>query len=110
MSKKTEQKLAQKVMLIQVANPKKPNTQSHTRYNTLIRLCKGGATPTVAELLKAGYRMDDVRHDSEHGFIALGDKAIKDAAAAAEKARADAIEAARKLIAEADAAAAKVEA
>lgn len=53
------------------ANPKKPNSMSFDRYQVLLAQTKKGATPTVSALFKAGYRMDDVRHDTAHGFITL---------------------------------------
>jgi hypothetical protein len=54
-------------------NPKKPKSMSAERYDTLLRLCNEakGQPVTVAALFKAGYRMDDVRHDEAHEFIVL---------------------------------------
>lgn len=95
--------LGSKVALVQTANPKKANTMSYDRYEVLIAQCKDNATPTVGELLKAGYRMDDVRHDQEHGYIVVGDDAIKGLAEKQKLDRAAAIEAARALLAEAEA-------
>jgi hypothetical protein len=54
-------------------NPKKANSLSFDRYEVLLRLSNAakGKPIGVAALMKAGYRMDDIRHDSAHGFIAL---------------------------------------
>jgi hypothetical protein len=54
-------------------NPKKPNSMSAERYDILIKACKAakGQPVSVDALFRAGYRMDDVRHDSAHGFITL---------------------------------------
>jgi hypothetical protein len=56
-------------------NPKKPNSLSFERYQTLLRMSKQakGGPIGVAALFKAGYRMDDIRHDSSHGFITLNE-------------------------------------
>jgi hypothetical protein len=47
------------------ANPKKPGSAAHQRYN----LYKVGMT--VDEALKAGLRSEDIRWDSGRGFITL---------------------------------------
>lgn len=54
-------------------NPKKPKSMSAERYDVLLKLCNAanGEPVSVAELFRAGYRMDDVRHDAAHGFIEL---------------------------------------
>jgi hypothetical protein len=54
-------------------NPKKPNSMSADRYNILLAQSKAanGAAISVDALFRAGYRMDDIRHDSAHGFITL---------------------------------------
>lgn len=53
-------------------NPKKPKSMAAERYDILLRVVGNRKEPpTVADLMKAGYRMDDVRHDSSHGFIEL---------------------------------------
>lgn len=54
-------------------NPKKPNSMSAQRYEVLLSTCNAakGEPVSVEVLFKAGYRMDDVRHDFAHGFIAL---------------------------------------
>jgi len=54
-------------------NPKKPNSMSAERYAILLRVVGNAENgqPSVATLFKAGYRMDDIRHDSAHGFIEL---------------------------------------
>jgi hypothetical protein len=95
--------LASPVALIATANPKAAKSMAHTRFEILRKMCKDGATPTVADLIKAGYRMDDVRHDSAHGFIAVGADGIAKNAKRVEAEKAAAIEAARKLLAEVDA-------
>jgi hypothetical protein len=54
-------------------NPKKPNSMSADRYNILLKLAgeAKGKPVSIDLLFRAGYRMDDVRHDSAHGFIDL---------------------------------------
>jgi hypothetical protein len=53
-------------------NPKKPNSQSAARYDILLKTIGTKNQPvSVAALFKAGYRMDDIRHDAAHGFIEL---------------------------------------
>ena len=107
MSEKTISKraatLSSPVMLLATENPKKNPSMAFTRFNALISACKDGATPTVEQLLKAGYRMDDVRHDSAHGFIAVGAKAIEKAKKQVEIDHAAKVEAARQLLATVDA-------
>lgn len=55
------------------ANPKKPNSMSAGRYDILLKQSKAakGEPVSVDALFRAGYRMDDVRHDVAHGFITL---------------------------------------
>lgn len=55
------------------SNPKKAGSASAERYDVLIKACKAakGQPVPVSDLFRAGYRMDDVRHDSAHGFITL---------------------------------------
>jgi hypothetical protein len=55
-------------------NPKKANSAAFGRYQAYLgfgkRIAPGSKNaPTVAELMKAGIRMDDYRHDLAHGFI-----------------------------------------
>jgi hypothetical protein len=54
-------------------NPKKANSLSYDRYESLLRLAKAAKFAPVAvdALFKASYRMDDIRHDASHGFIEL---------------------------------------
>lgn len=54
-------------------NPKKPNSMSAERYEILLAQSAAakGKPIAVDALFRAGYRMDDVRHDSAHGFITL---------------------------------------
>jgi hypothetical protein len=54
-------------------NPKKPGSMSYDRYEILLAQSKAanGGAIAVDALFRAGYRMDDVRHDSSHGFISL---------------------------------------
>ena len=54
-------------------NPKKPNSMSADRYEILLKACNAakGEPVSVDALFRAGYRMDDVRHDAQHGFINL---------------------------------------
>lgn len=55
-----------------LTNPKKPNSAAAGRYDILLAtIGKKNEPVTVAALFKAGYRMDDIRHDSAHGFIEL---------------------------------------
>lgn len=55
--------------MLPIANPKKPGTMSYDRF-------QGYFTPgieTVGDAFAAGLRMDDIRHDSNKGFIKLGE-------------------------------------
>jgi hypothetical protein len=49
-------------------NPKRPGTEAHERFRGYFR----PEANTIATALACGLRMDDIRHDVEHGFIALG--------------------------------------
>jgi hypothetical protein len=95
--------LGQPVALVAKANPKKNPSMAWDRFEVLIEQCAGNATPTVGQLLKAGYRMDDVRHDEAHGYIVVGEDDIKGLATQQAADRAAAIEAARALLAEVEA-------
>lgn len=67
-------KATTKITVLSTSNPKKKGTMSYERfegYFTLVGDC------VVQDALDAGLRMDDIRHDSAHGFIHLGDGAIK---------------------------------
>lgn len=87
--------LASKVLVIATVNPKKRPSMSYDRFENYFKL-KAGAT--VADALKAGVRMDDIRHDSAHGFIAVGDKDIAAAAKRKEREKAAAVKAAKELL------------
>ena len=55
--------------LIATANPKKPGTQAWARFEAYFK-----AKPeTIGDAFDAGLRQDDIRHDSDKGFIVLGD-------------------------------------
>jgi hypothetical protein len=62
------------VMLLAETNPKKKPSMSYDRFENYFAI--DWTTPqTVASCLDAGLRMDDIRHDSAHGFIHLGEGA-----------------------------------
>ena len=54
-------------------NPKKPGSMSYERFEGYFSL---EGEVTVQDALDAGLRMDDIRHDSAHGFIHIGEGAI----------------------------------
>lgn len=64
---------AAKVTVLVSENPKKKGSMSAERFDNYFKLTAG---QTVADALKAGVRMDDIRHDSAHGFIQLGDAPV----------------------------------
>jgi hypothetical protein len=71
----------QPVLLVWATNPKKNPSMSYDRfenYFTVHNAHGGGkdADYTVKDCLDAGVRMDDIQHDSKHGFILLGEEAI----------------------------------
>ena len=88
---------AQKIMVLTTVNPKKVGSMSHERFQAYFGL-KNDGSETVADAMKAGVRMDDIQHDSKHGFIAIGDQ-IEAAKKAVEAAKAKAIEDAKALLA-----------
>lgn len=88
------------VLVIVKTNPKKPNSMAHERFENYFKLPAGA---TVEQALKAGVRMDDIRHDSAHGFIVVGEADIKAQAEAAAAQRLLDIEAAKALLAEVEA-------
>ena len=89
------------ILVIATSNPKKRPSMSYDRFNNYF-LLDNTIENTVQDALDLGLRMDDIRHDSEHGFIAVGEQAIADyrERAAADKERR--IEEARQLLAAVD--------
>jgi len=68
MSKKDIYK-ATPLKVISTTNPKKPGTQAWERFQGYL-----SANPeTIGDAMAAGLRQDDIRHDSDKGFIILGD-------------------------------------
>lgn len=92
----------QTVLLVATTNPKKKPSMSYDRFECYFDI-DWSKEQTVQDCLDAGVRMDDIRHDSEHGFILLGEEAIADYKAKQAQAKVDALEAARALIAAAEA-------
>jgi hypothetical protein len=92
------------VKLVVTSNPKKAGTMSYDRFENYFACeLKYPDGYTVGDALKEGVRMDDIQHDKAHGFILVGEDAIKaweDDQVAVKEAQ---IEAARKLLAEVDA-------
>lgn len=100
----------QKIVLIIGHNPKKKGTASFDRFEDYFKVEYNDTTTVDWMLRNTAVRMDDIRHDSEHGFIAVGDEAIAKHNGKAEEDKAKAIEAAKKLLAEIEAAEAIAEA
>lgn len=74
-------------------NPKKKGTMSYDRFQGYFTfdwaaVAEGNAEVTVQDCFDAGLRMDDIRHDSEHGFITIEPFAVE-APMAAEEVAAD---------------------
>lgn len=92
----------QKVVVLVTTNPKKVGSESHRRFEDYFKL-KGGET--IDEVLRnTNVRMDDIMHDSKHGYIVIGDdEAIKAHHEKAEAARKAQIEEMRRIIAAEDA-------
>ncbi len=67
-------KATTKLTVLATTNPKKKGTMSHERFEGYFKLV---GDCVVQDALDAGLRMDDIRHDAAHGFIHLGDGAIK---------------------------------
>jgi hypothetical protein len=65
------------VLLVVDSNPKKKGSMSWERFQNYFTVDKEYDDYTVQDCLDAGVRMDDIRHDSEHGFILLGEEAIE---------------------------------
>lgn len=60
---------AQIVTVVATENPKKKGSMSYDRFQDYFSL-KGGES--VDQVLRTtNIRMDDIRHDSDHGFITL---------------------------------------
>jgi hypothetical protein len=71
LSKRDRWKVTTRIRVLVDKNPKKKPSMSYDRfegYFTLVGDC------VVQDALDAGLRMDDIRHDSEHGFIALAEE------------------------------------
>lgn len=73
MSTRDRWKATTKLQVLATKNPKKPGSMAHERFEGYFTL-KGDCV--VQDALDAGLRMDDIRHDSAHGFIHLGDGPI----------------------------------
>lgn len=89
---------AQPLLVMAESNPKKPGSMSHERFENYFKLAKDGKA-TIAQALAAGVRMDDIMHDSKHGFIVIGAENIKAAAVQKQKQHEEAIAAAKALLA-----------
>src|SRR4051812_25528678 len=93
------------VLLVATANPKKPNTMSYDRFQNYFAVHAKFAPEhdyTVADCLDAGVRMDDIIHDKAHGFIVVGEEAIKAYRDDLVKAQKAELKRARELVAAAD--------
>ena len=67
---------SQTVRLVRDDNPKKKGSMSYDRFQDYFGLDKE-TPPTVDWVLRnTNIRMDDIRHDSAHGFIQLGDAPV----------------------------------
>jgi hypothetical protein len=84
------------VMVVVKTNPKKNPSMSYDRFENYFKLEQGA---TVRDALKVGVRMDDIRHDTEHGFIVVGTEGIKELEERLVEEKKAAIEAARALLA-----------
>lgn len=61
----------QRVKLVAKENPKKKGSMSYDRFQDYFGL-DAKSPPTVDQVLRTtNIRMDDIRHDSDHGFIEL---------------------------------------
>ena len=86
MSKRDHWKATTRIQVLATNNPKKKGTMSFERfegYFTLVGDC------VVQDALDAGLRMDDIRHDAAHGFIALAEEGQEFAARPREMTAAD---------------------
>lgn len=90
------------VILVATANPKKPGSMSYDRFQGYFDI-DWEKPQTVGSVLDGRVvRMDDIRHDSEHGSIVIGAENIKAHMAKKEADEKAALEAARALVAKAD--------
>lgn len=67
---------AQTVRLLVDSNPKKKGTMSFDRFNDYFGLPTVDLLTIDQVLRTTSIRMDDIRHDSAHGFIQLGDAPV----------------------------------
>jgi hypothetical protein len=88
----------QPVILVADKNPKKKPSMSYDRFENYFTI-DWTIEQTVQDCLDAGLRMDDIRHDSEHGFILVGEGAIEDHKLKMELEKERKIEEARALLA-----------
>lgn len=86
MSKRDRWKATTKLRLNIAHNPKKKPSMSYDRFQGYFTL-QGDCV--VQDALDAGLRMDDIRHDSEHGFIVLCEEGAEWPAAPREATAAD---------------------
>jgi len=69
MKKELKEVLFGKSLIVTVkANPKKPGTKAYDRFAGYMKR----GVQTVGDAIKAGVRMDDIRHDARKGFILIG--------------------------------------
>jgi hypothetical protein len=76
LSKRDRWKATTMVRLNATKNVKKKGTMSYDRFEAYFRIdwtVEGGVS--VQDCLDEGLRMDDIRHDSAHGFISLDEGA-----------------------------------
>lgn len=89
----------QPVLMLATSNPKKPGSQSHTRFEGYFGV-DWEQPQTVGSLLDGRViRMDDIRNDHDKGYIAVGEEAIAAAKASIAAAAAKALEDAKALVA-----------
>lgn len=86
------------VLLAATSNPKKPGSMSYDRFEGYFDI-DWSEDQTVGSILdKRVVRMDDIMHDSNKGFIIVGQEAIENYYATLMVEHIDAIEAARELL------------
>jgi hypothetical protein len=71
LSKRDRWKATTKIRLNATENPKKKPSMSYDRFQGYFKL-EGDCV--VQDALDLGLRMDDIRHDSAHGFISLAEE------------------------------------
>lgn len=71
LSKRDRWKATTRIRLNRTDNPKKEGSQAHKRFQGYFKL-EGDCV--VQDALDLGLRMDDIRHDSAHGFILLAEE------------------------------------